>query len=364
MTHHRYWILACLTCGAACGAQVEPSPPAECAAAWAAVPAQELVQALVSATASDRAIWGAYNLGVGSYVLNAGPSDAGGACLGVVHDGHAVAYAHVPDEPKLLTPLYGYYFAADWHGAPQSEMLDHARQPASIRAWLEGAGIRSAVVLPVVVRNFPMELPTVMKAQLGIHEAFHVEVQAPRWYASTGAWPAWDRQPDRPGVPACYAASSEVEAELTAERAQLVQLVSSLLDADSTTACSAGASFLAHRTARYDLLRDVHVARYDSTAGSCREAEAIMELEEGTADYASWVPLFNLGQASRDLLLRRYRAVQQDVFYMTGNMQLHAIRLMYPDSMAAVAARIAQSSGPDEGGITPVLQRALQSYCR
>jgi hypothetical protein len=243
-------------------------------------------------------------------------------------------------------------------------MVDHARQPESIRTWLEQAGIRSAVVLPIEVPNFPIELTTLRKSQLAIHEAFHVEVQAPRWYASTGAWPAWDQQPDRPGVQACYTSSSEVEAALAREREDLVALVTGLLDSDSVRACSAGASFLSQRAARYGMLHDVHVARYDGTAGSCREAEAIMELEEGTADYASWVPLFELGQATRDQLLRRYRAIQQDAFYLTGNMQLHAVRLMYPDSIAAVANRIATSDGPDEGSLTTVLRRALGAYCR
>ena len=89
-----------------------------------------------------------------------------------------------------------------------------------------------------------------------------------------------------------------------------------------------------------------------------------MELEEGTADYASWAQLFDLGQASRNDLLQRYRAQQNDVFYLTGAMQLHALSLIDPDGFLQVTEDIAASRTPQDGAITPILAQQMESYCR
>lgn len=55
-----------------------------------------------------------------------------------------------------------------------------------------------------------------------------------------------------------------------------------------------------------------------------------MELQEGTADYASWTLLYDLGQTSRERLIQKYQAVRNDVFYLTGAMQLHAVHSCIP----------------------------------
>jgi hypothetical protein len=346
-----------------CAGERVPEPSVECAAAWNEGPARELTDLLLQATSAHRTIWTDYDTGDAAYVIYTVAPDSAGVCLGLWREGRAVGFAHTDDFPVLLTPLYGYYFASDWHGGPDVPMLEHAMQPASIRAWLESEGVESAVVLPVTAPDFPMQLPPLVKVQLGMHEAFHVNVQAPRWYASTGNWPSWDRQPDRPGVQACYTANDEAIAASAAEREQLATLIENLLDGDTAAACEKCRAFLAQRMARYALLEDIHVMRSDSTQGSCAEAEAIMELEEGTADYASWTLLHDLGLASRESLLRRYRAIQNDAFYLTGAMQLHAVALMQPDSMPDVMRRIAASSGWEEGSPTAVLTRALASFC-
>jgi hypothetical protein len=354
------WI--CLTLPA-CATESAPTPPAECVAAWSQAETAALVGELVQATGADRTVWTDYDVGDGSYVLYTSSPDSSAVCLGLWQDGHAVSFTRTDEEPRLLTPLYGYYFRSDWLGGAEAPMIERAAQPAAVRTWLESTGVQSAIIQPVTVRNFPVPLPPLVKVQLGMHEAFHVDVQAPRWYASTGNWPAWDRQPDRPGLQACYTANDDVVAALAAEREHLAHLIEQLLDGDTTGACETCRRFLAQRMARYAMLADVRVARADSTPGTCAEAEAIMELEEGTADYASWTVLYDLGLASRESLIRRYRAIQSDMFYLTGAMQFHAVQLMHPDSMPAVMRRIAQSSGPDEGSPTAVLTRALASFC-
>jgi len=360
----RWWFGTCVVlAAAACGAPPEPVPPVECQTAWAEEEARAFVEALVSGTQSDRTVWPGYTLRDGSYVLDAGPSETGGACVGLWRAGRAIAFASLADAPTLLTPLYGYYFNAEWHGAPDEPMLARAVQPPSWRTWLEGLGVESAIVMPVTVSGFPIALPAFVKVQLAVHEGFHVVVQAPRWYAATGAWPEWDRQPDRAGVRACYAASEGIKSIFAAERATLVQLVNHLLDRDSARACSTGAVFMMERTNRHAMLDGVHVARHDGTLASCSEAEAIMELEEGTADYASWTVLFDLGQTTRDRLIRRYEAQQDDMYYLTGAMQLHATQLMAPDRMEEISRSIIESRSVDDGSLTATLDRTLTSYC-
>jgi len=66
-----------------------------------------------------------------------------------------------------------------------------------------------------------------------------------------------------------------------------------------------------------------------------------------------------LGIASRESLLRRYRAIQNAAFCMTGAMELHAVRLLRPDSVRVLARRIAESEGPDVGGPTALFAGAL-----
>jgi len=201
----RILLVPCLAIAiASCGDAPEPVPPAECESLWAADAAREFVQVLINATEADRTVWRDYDLADGAYVLHAGRSEAGGECLGIWRDGRAAGFASTDEEPTLLTPLYGYYFGSDWHGSPDAKMLRRALQPETVRAWLEETGVGSAVVMPVVPRNFPIELSAFDKVQIAVHEGFHVFVQAPRWYASTGNCPGWDIQPDRAGVQSCY----------------------------------------------------------------------------------------------------------------------------------------------------------------
>ena len=147
------------------------------------------------------------------------------------------------------------------------------------------------------------------------------------------------------------------------ERTALVDFVSALIGDDTTLACQAGADFLALRDARYALLDGVEVAQADGTPGTCEDAEILLELEEGTADYASWTVLHDLGLVSDEQLIRRYQAIQNDVFYLTGAMQLHAVAAMSGDSMIQVTRGINASPGPETGSMTSVLRRTLDGFC-
>lgn len=356
---------------AACsgGPPVQTTPSSGCAPLWADSAAAALVEGLVAATESGLPVWDDYDLSDATYVVYAGESAAGGACVGVWEAGRSIAYGEVPDAPRLPTLIYGFYLPPGARGAVSARgarprLPTRGAQPRSLASWLKSAGVGRATIVPVTVEDFPMELPTLFKVQVALHEGFHAQVQSPHWAGRSKGWPVWDRQPDRDGLQACYAGTDAAASAVEEERETLARTVDALLDGAAPTVCRLGADFLAQRAARYRMLRGVQVARYDSTPGTCQEAEAIMELEEGTADYASWAQLYTLGQASREQLMRRYRAVQDDMFYLTGAMQLHAVALMDPDGMRRVARRIAASKSPDDGSITAVFEDALDAYCR
>lgn len=341
-----------------------PVPPASCQAAWRDPSVTEFVDLLEKATPPGSPIWGTYDLGDGHYVVLAGESDTGTSCVGAWHAGEPLGFADLPEPPTMLTPLYGYHLTETGNGGPFDDLVPAAEQPASVQAWLGELGVPSAVVMPVNVDDFPMEIPTLTKVQLAIHEGFHVTVQSPRWLGTGGEWPEWDLQPDRAALQACYTASPGVEEAIGAEREALYGLVDALLEGDRPTACRAGEEFLARRDERYAELSTVRVARHDGTPGDCGEAEGLMELEEGTADYASWVSLYDLGLASRDRLAARYEAQQNDWFYLSGAMQWHAVQLLAPDRMLDITRQVATSAGPAEGAPTAILTQVLAEACR
>lgn len=357
MPNRKSLLLVALGAGA-CG-QGPAVPPPECTAAWAGEAAATFADAIEAATGADRSVWGEYDLGDGAYVLHAGQSEQGQACVGLWRDGAAIAFAALAEAPTVLTPLYGYYLRAS--ATADSGIAARAVQPEPVRTWLEEQGVERAVLMPVEFPNFPIEMSTLFKTQLAIHEGFHITVQFPRWYDSTGLWPAWDHQPDRAGMQACYARDTTA---LYEERDILVRLIDALLDADTTTACAVSRDFFEHRASRYASLRDINVPMHDGAPGSCEQAEALMELEEGTADYASWSILYDIGQAPRDDLMRRYRAQQNDMYYLTGAMQLHAAKLMNEDGMGAVARAIADAQGVDDGSLTSVLRGVVGGFCQ
>lgn len=353
---------ACIAAATFACAPAPPSPPDACAAAWADSAAAEFVAELEAVTASDDPVWPGYSPADAEIVLHAGDAASGEACLGVWRGGRAVAYGALSEPPTLSTALYGYYLPESYDEA-QRDRVPPGTQPPSVRAWLEGAGVDRATIMPVTVEDFPLPLPALVKAQVAIHEGFHVEVQSPHWAGGADNWPAWDRQPDRARIEACYGGTEAVAAAFAEERASLTRTVEALLDDDPATACEASRAFLAQRADRHALLSDVTVVRHDSTPGTCREAEAIMEMEEGVADYASWTLMYHLGRATREQLMGRYTARQDDIYYLMGAMQLHAIRGMDPAGMLDRLRRVAESASPDAGSITLMFEDAVDGYC-
>lgn len=135
-----------------------------------------------------------------------------------------------------------------------------------------------------------------------------------------------------------------------------------LLSQKKEEAIEAGEQVLQWRAERYERLDTVMVTLQDGSPGSCATVEAIMELEEGLADYDSWTKLYEASVATPEQLLQRYRANQKDHFYLTGAMFLHAISLMRSGDVMPVIERIIASESVEEGSLQLLFEETLRIY--
>lgn len=338
-------------------------PPAGCEVAWADSLTTEFVNLLELATTNPYPVWPDYKLGDGAVILNAGlTTDSTRHCLGMWQHGKLIDYLATAEEPRLSTPMYGYQLNFKDQEGEEDMLLQISQQPEEISNWINQYELAVAVLMPVDFPQFPFEISALQKTQIALHEAFHMEVMLPYWYTGEGQWPVWDEQPARGATSQCYSLNEEVVARFKDEKAALVELIEALLNDQKQEAKAAGDKFLSLRQSRYDLLGDFTVPRQDNSQCNCAEAENIMELEEGLADYGSWTMLYETGVSSREKLIQRYKARQQQPFYLTGAMLMHAIALMAPNDKEAIMAEIIASKTHEEGGLYPIFQRQLEAY--
>jgi hypothetical protein len=59
----------------------------------------------------------------------------------------------------------------------------------------------------------------------------------------------------------------------------------------------------------------------------------------------------------------RFNALQRDVFYLTGTMQLVVLRRLLGGEFAQLTARLASSATGESGAISTALESALASRC-
>ncbi len=339
-----------------------PAPPPECAPLWATPSTQAVVDTIRLATRRGPDLWPGYRPDQVHIAIHAGENPQGESCVGLFQGGEAISYAALREPPGLGNPLYGLYVSYDAAGGPMPSFGRIASQPEAVSSWMASNGARAVVVIPVEPEDFPMELPALLKAQVALHESFHVNVQAPHWMGLPSDWPTWEAPPDRASTRQCYDRDDEIQTVFGEERTALTGLVVGLLDGALPEACDAGREFLEASSSRAAALSAVRIEMGDGTAGSCRDAEAMMEMEEGLADYASWVHLYEIGLATRAQLERRYRAQQRDVFYLTGAMKMHAASLLRGDPIPE-ARTIIESTSVQDGSPQARVEAALASAC-
>lgn len=96
--------------------------------------------------------------------------------------------------------------------------------------------------------------------------------------------------------------------------------------------------------------------------GDCETAEAFMEIEEGIADYASWVKMFDIGVISLEDLMKRYRAKQVARYYLTGCMLLHATVLMNNGDDNEILSRMVNANSVGEGNLLTIFREQLNVF--
>lgn len=333
-----------------------------CDSLWSKPAAKDFVTLLEKTTSSNHPVWKDYNLGDGAFVLNAGQTNDSTYCLGLWKKGKAISYKCSKDIPKMLTPLYSYYLNYKNTKEIDSTLFGTYKKAPEFSSWMKINNIETAVYMPTDFPKFPFKIPAKMKTQLAIHEAFHINIMLRYWYTNKGFWPKWDKQPDRAGVQSCYAENESTQKLIEEEQNTLSFLIESLLDNKKSEAIVLGNKFLKIRETRYNILNDKQIKLNDDVYGDCKTAEALMEIEEGIADYASWVKMYDIGVASRSDLLKRYRAKQKDRFYLTGCMLLHASVLMNNGNDSGIIEQMVNANSLEEGNLLSIFKGQLIIY--
>ncbi len=333
-----------------------------CDSLWIKNEAKAFVNILEKTTRVNHLIWPGYQIGDGTYVLNAGQTADSTYCLGLWQGGRALSYKCSKDIPKMLTPLYSYYLNYGNEKKKEDIFFNTHKGAPDFTAWMQQNSIKTAVYMPVSFPDFPFEIPPKTKTQLAIHEAFHIEVMLEYWYTEQGHWPAWDQQPDRSQLNLCYTQNDIVAELIQKEQELLVQLIEALLDSKKGIAKKLGNEFLKIRTQRYQELEEVSINADEENTIDCQTAETIMEIEEGIADYASWVQMFELELFNRQDLIKRYRALQKDKFYLTGCMMLQAATLMNNGNDQEIITKIINAPSVVEGNLTTIFKYYLDRY--
>ena len=141
-------------------------------------------------------------------------------------------------------------------------------------------------------------------------------------------------------------------------------MVEVLIDGKKSEACTLGKEYLKAREHRYRQLKDLKVKIDDGSEFDCQAAESIMELEEGMADFESWTLLYNTGKVSKKELLSRYRALQNDHFYLSGCMLMHAITLMTKNPENKIMDEIIRSASVEKVSLLYIFKKNLDVYCK
>lgn len=274
----------------------------------------------------------------------------------LIHRGTVQAYGTLSAPPNLLTPLFGYQLP--WTTGPDwvQPLADAAVQGDELRDWLAGHGVERATLLPAhEVTDAGFGVSALSHLQIAVHEGFHVDVQMPAWFGEAEhPWPAWDQQPARAQLAACYV-------DVAVEQAALADAVDAAWSGDPEEALDAYASFLSLRTARRADLAAVTVDGADGAPLPCVEAEAILELEEGLAEYAGWAMLRDAGQATDADVLASLRATTAEPFYRLGAGQALLALALDPEGFSAWVQAIAGSDSAAAGSVESVTRARLDA---
>lgn len=369
-------LLAALAVSTAdCHRQVQPSLRStgslECQSALADTSTQRFVRSLEQVAQGEPA-WDDYSVGRHPLLLKLDPNahtNSAGQCVALWHHARPLDAFVVDSPPPLSTPFYGLLdldpVGREATASPMSALLQLARVSTVLREALEARGVKRVVVVPAPLRLGDLGTlgkmlalqgadPVQLQLYMAIHEGFHLQSQFPTWLGQRRAyhWPPWDVQPDRKQlVQRCYGGRDSIIALVRTEQHALRAAWTALMPdsggtSDRPAALSYAARFVEARTTRYRMLGDVHIGQGED-ARSCADAEATMELEEGTAHWIAHTSVVRAGLQSVSRMRRSYEQSQPEMFYQLGAMQLWVLEgWLGRQETRRLTVRIAHSQGP------------------
>jgi hypothetical protein len=321
------------------------------------------MSALSSAKSS---LWKGYRPESANYIFIV-PGPEKKPCAALWRAGAVTAVFELSTEPELSTALYGFVFPDD---AANKGVLSSFRQPPELRRQLEALGVQQAILLPIDGdQRLKLTLSSQELFDMAVHEGFHAYAQFPTWgnFDSPHRWPAWSTpQPNRLVLATrCYGSSDPLEPRLTEERNALVRAaMTAVTGGPVETICGDAKAFIAERQSRWSKLASISVpAEAGNKEMSCGEAEAIMELNEGVADFVSWLTAHQIGVVQDEQLRRRFTAGLRDLSYVTASMQLVVLRRLLEDGFLDATSRVSTSTSWDSGSIFSILEAQVSGRC-
>lgn len=189
---------------------------------------------------------------------------------------------------------------------------------------------------------------------LTVHEGFHLNLMFAKMFKhpGAGAWPEWDHQPSRDKLGGLCYSSPKAKPLFDIEMKALVRAVKlALVDRRPDLAINAGREFIQRRAERYAALADVRVPSHSVAEGiSCAQAEAIMELEEGMADFLGVGTIHKLGLINDSQALEHVAVDSGDSsFYRFGSGQMLLVHALKGAEISEITGRIARSKSWEDG---------------
>lgn len=370
--------------------EITTTIPAECEDLWQDDLATYLISSLTEIASSERESWTGFHPKEGSYLLYAPSTDGSAYCYQLwANGGDTHAYSALSTPPtRILEGLdlgngqpfpglpFGYLWP--WTEADREEMgilASFGEQPSELQAWVSEQGLDSAIIFAGTSEtseewfssNGTTNVSNLTVLQLLLHEGFHVNMQAPSWFNSPRYdFPSWviATSPNEANQ-VCYSGNySESRWEEQNALVNLTELYFTASDSSPVAFCELANDFLAAKNSRREEIGEsLEIPLISDSMVTCAEAENMMELNEGAADYVSWFYLYELGIADSTDILDILGASTATPNYQVGSMQLYLLQKITGDDFPAILTEIGTSTSMEEGAIFNILSRELQSLC-
>ncbi len=266
-------------------------------------------------------------------------------CIVVLQNNKIFGRLKMASPIVLENGLLGFYMESKREAFPQ-ELLNYFKK----------SNIHIATVFSLSLLDNPSVQPQwSLKEYLNLymHEDFHFRTTFPTdldvpWKTP---WPKWGQMPDRSKLADLCYFNKLGESLFKMEHEAGVQMAKELIVLNNRERALARArEFISLRKMRYHALASVRVpSSYNPNGVTCEEGEAIMELVEGLAMYASDGAMFVLGIFNQNETVASINSYPEEWFYRAGLAQMLFLFRFNGPGIFQVTDRIAHSSSWQKG---------------